>query len=154
MTMRKSTLVLAPLLIVLLAVSDFTAGDKEEAVPKRPRVPGTLRLNLRSWKQVPANSGKFQPYSTSAQWKAAETAIIVCDMWDDHFCKSAAQRVGVMAPKMNEVLTAARNHGVMIIHAPSGTMKEYEGTPYRKRMQQANPAKPPAPIEACCHLDP
>src|SRR5260370_42540694 len=106
MLMRKPTLVLAPLLIVLLAVSDFTAGDTEEAVPKRPRVPGALRLNLRSWKQVPGNSGKFQPYSTSAQGKAAETAIIVWDMRGDQFCKRAAQRVGVMTRQVTEVLTA------------------------------------------------
>jgi nicotinamidase-related amidase len=75
-------------------------------------------------------------------------------MWDDHYCKSAAQRVKDMAPRMNQVLTAARSHGVMIIHAPSGTVKEYASTPYRKRMEQAKPARPPVPIAAWCHLDP
>jgi nicotinamidase-related amidase len=59
-----------------------------------------------------------------------------------------------MAPRMNEVVTAARGHGVMIIHAPSGTMDVYAGTPYRKRMQQAKAAKPPFPIDGWCHLDP
>src|SRR6516225_676765 len=130
--MRKLTLILVPL--VLIFVSDFAAGEKEkEAVPKRPKVPGTLALNQRARKEMAPGSGKFQVENKTVHWKAAETAIIVCDMWDGHYCKSAAQRVGVMAPKMNEVLTAARNHGVMIIHAPSGTMKEYESTPYRKR---------------------
>ena len=38
-----------------------------------------------------------------------QVAVIVCDMWDDHHCKIAAQRVGVMAPRMNQVLTAARD---------------------------------------------
>jgi nicotinamidase-related amidase len=153
--MRNLVILLIPLLIVLFAVSDFAGGDKgDQAVPKRPKVPGTLRLELRTCKETPPRSGKFPAFISKATWKAAETAIIVCDMWDGHFCKSAAQRVGVMAPKMNEVLTAARNHGVMIIHAPSGTMKEYEGTSYRKRMQQAKPAKPPVPIGAWCNLDP
>ena len=153
--MRKLIMILVPLLLALISVSEFAAGDKgDEAVPKRPKVPGTLALNLRARKEMPPGSGKFQAYSKSVHWKAAETAIIVCDMWDGHYCKSAAQRVGVMAPKMNEVLTAARNHGVMIIHAPSGTMKEYESTPYRKRMQQAKPAKPRVPIEGWCNLDP
>src|SRR5262245_28378915 len=134
--MRKLTILVVPLLMMLISVCDFAAGDKgEEAVPTRPRVPGMLALNLRTRKAMPPNSGKFQAYNKTVHWKAAQTAIIVCDMWDGHFCKSAAQRVGAMAPKMNEVLTAARNLGVMIIHAPSGTMKEYEGTPYRKRMQ-------------------
>jgi hypothetical protein len=31
-----------------------------------------------------------------------ETAIIVCDMWDDHHCKIAAQRVGVMVSRADE----------------------------------------------------
>ena len=84
----------------------------------------------------------------------AETAIIVCDMWDDHHCKIAAQRVGVMAPRMNQVLTAARDRGVMIIFAPSETMNIYAGTPYRKRMEQAKPAKPPVPIGKRCDRDP
>jgi nicotinamidase-related amidase len=55
---------------------------------------------------------------------------------------------------MNQVITAARNHGVMIIHAPSGTLDVYASTPHRKRMQQANAAKPPVPIASWCHLDP
>ncbi|MBN1671533.1 MAG: hypothetical protein JXR37_10895 [Kiritimatiellae bacterium] len=35
---------------------------------------------------------------------AQETAVIICDMWDDHTSTGAAQRVAAMAPKMNEVI--------------------------------------------------
>lgn len=42
-------------------------------------------------------------------WDVAKTAIIVCDMWNDIYCKNAKQRIDVMMPKMNQVLTAARN---------------------------------------------
>jgi nicotinamidase-related amidase len=49
-----------------------------------------------------------------------------------------------MAPEMNRVVTAARNHGVMVIHAPSGVVDLYADTLYRKRMMQAPPAKAPA----------
>src|SRR5438874_2186249 len=88
------------------------------------------------------------------EWPVAETAIIICDMWDDHFCKMAAQRVGVMAPRMNQVLTAARDHGVMIMHAPSDTMNMYAGTPCRRRMEQAKPAKAPVEIAKRCDRNP
>jgi hypothetical protein len=37
----------------------------------------------------------------------------------------------------------------MIIHAPSDTMKFYEGTPERRRMQRAPKASSPMPIAAC-----
>src|SRR4051794_41420434 len=102
-------------LVVTLAVGAALAAQQpdEARVAVRPKVPGVLRLNLRERKE-----GKV--VQRTADWQAAQTAIIVCDMWDDHYCKSAAQRVGVMAPRMNRVLSAAREHGVMIIHAPSG----------------------------------
>jgi nicotinamidase-related amidase len=55
---------------------------------------------------------------------------------------------------MNRVLSAARSHGVMIIHAPSGCMDVYAGMPHRKRMQQAAHAEPSVPIGKSCDLDP
>ena len=79
----------------------------------------------------------------------AQTAIIICDMWDTHTCNLSAQRVAVMAPRMNQVISASRSLGVMIIHAPSDTMKFYEGTPHRRRMQRAPSASSATPILAC-----
>ncbi len=130
------------------------AGKDDAPIPNRPKVPGKLRLHLRERREQPPGGGKVQVIERTADWDAARTAVIICDMWDDHFCKSAAQRVKVMVPRMNEVITAARSHGVQIIHAPSGTMSVYEGTPYRKRLQQARHAKPPVPIAGWCNLDP
>jgi hypothetical protein len=43
---------------------------------------------------------------------------------------------------------------VTIIFAPSETMNIYAGSPYRKRMEQAKPAKPPVPIEKRCLRNP
>src|SRR5690606_2894919 len=115
----------------LLAV-ELRADEQQEAVADRPAVKGTLLLNARSRDR---DSGLV--VVQNVEWQVAETAIIICDMWDDHYCQSSAQRVGVMAPRMNEVVTAARNHGVMVIHAPSGCMDVYADTPYRRRMMQA-----------------
>src|SRR4029079_12863350 len=105
--------------------------------------------HLRERREEPAGSGKFNVVERTVDWKVAETAIIVCDMWNDHRCQIAAQRVGVLARQMNPVLTAARDRGVMIIHAPSETMEVYAGTPYRARMQQAKSVVSPIPIERC-----
>lgn len=131
-----------------LAAALVPAIDEPDIVlVPRPRLPGKLELNLR--RQV---DGKA--VAEKAVWNVAETAIIICDMWDDHYCKCAAQRVKDMTPRMNTVVTAARNHGVMIIHAPSGTMDFYAESAQRKRMQAAKKAEPPVPIGAWCHLDP
>ena len=83
----------------------------------------------------------------------AQTAIIICDMWDTHTCNLSAQRVAAMAPRMNHVITASRSLGVMIIHAPSDTMKYYEGTPQLLRMQRAPMASSPTPIVTRCPRD-
>jgi nicotinamidase-related amidase len=138
---------------LVLAVPAALGEAADERIPNRPKVPGKLRLRLRERREDPDHKGQAKAVERTVDWNVAETAIIICDMWDDHFCKSAAQRVGVMVPKMNQVLTAARSHGVMIIHAPSGTMDLYADMPQRKRMVQAKAATPPVPIPASCDLD-
>ncbi|MBI2686454.1 MAG: isochorismatase family protein [Acidobacteria bacterium] len=90
------------------------------------------------------------PSEKILQWPVARTAIIICDMWDTHTCGMSAQRVALMAPRMNQVVSAARSLGVMIIHAPSDTMKYYEGTPWRERMRRAPAVASPFPILARC----
>jgi putative membrane-bound dehydrogenase-like protein len=143
-----------PSFVILLgALIAFAPVGAEDRVVNRPRVPGKLRLHLRERREDKPGSGVFKVAERTAEWEVSETAIIICDMWDDHYCKLAAQRVANMVPKMNRVLTAARDRGVQIIHAPSDTMYLYAGTPHRRRMQQARPIKPPVPIQNLCNRD-
>lgn len=81
------------------------------------------------------------------------TAMVICDMWDQHWCKGATERVGEMAPRMNEAVEAARRRGVFIIHAPSETMEFYKDTPQRKRALNAPMAKAPTEIGRWRRLD-
>ncbi len=81
----------------------------------------------------------------TSQWDASKTAIIVCDMWDDHWCESASRRVAEMAPALDRMLQTARQKGALIIHAPSSVTSFYQETPQRKAAQQAPFAK--APVE-------
>lgn len=115
------------------------------SLPNRPKVPGTLSLRTRR-----RDARQKQVSEQTVQWPVARTAIIICDMWDAHTCALSAQRVALMAPRMNEIVSAARSLGVMIIHAPSDTMKFYEGTPWRERMRSAPAAASPVPILARC----
>jgi nicotinamidase-related amidase len=145
-----AAVVLGPVLL-----TNSQPGEKKEArIANRSKVPGKLRLHLRERREEPKKSGQIKVIERTVDWDVAETAIIVCDMWDEHHCKIAAQRVGVMAPRINQVLTAARDRGVMIIFAPSETMNIYAGGPYRQRMEQAKPVKPPVPIAKRCDRDP
>jgi nicotinamidase-related amidase len=91
------------------------------------------------------------PKLVRESWRARETALIVCDMWDLHHCHNAVKRVGDMSPRMNEVLEKARAQGVLIIHAPSSCMKAYEGNPARARAKAApRAASLPAAIGEWC----
>jgi hypothetical protein len=102
----------------------------------------SLTLHLRSR----AKSGEAS--TPVARWDPKETAFIVCDMWDDHWCRGAARRVGELAVAMNRVLAAARDRGSLIIHGPSSTVAFYKDTPARKRAQAAPYAPSPAPLSA------
>lgn len=66
------------------------------------------------------------------QWDPHETAIIICDMWNQHWCKGATSRVAELAPSLNHVISVARRQGMLIVHAPSDCMAYYKDFPGRK----------------------
>lgn len=109
----------------------------------------SFKLSLQ--KRIETTGGEFTVVTEKQTWDAKQTAIIVCDMWDLHHCLNAVRREGEMAPRVNEVLEKARVQGALIIHAPSSCMKPYEGTPARKRAQDApKAANLPAEIASWC----
>jgi nicotinamidase-related amidase len=73
----------------------------------------------------------------------ANSAIIITDMWDKHWCTGATARVGKIAQKMEPLLQKARASGILIIHAPSDTMSFYANTPARKLAEDAPHFAPP-----------
>lgn len=118
--------------------------DETSVQPElRPVLAGTLRLNLRT---------RVQPFKGSDDWveiflrepfPVSKTALLLCDVWDEHWCRGATERVGKMAPHMNEVVGFLRQHGVQIIHAPSDTLDFYAETEQRRRMELAPAVEPP-----------
>ncbi len=106
-----------------------------------------LKLHPRVQTLNASNGGKYEPVVREVQWDPKKTAVIVCDMWDDHWCKGAAARVSEMTPRMDEVLRVMRQRGVFVVHAPSTVTDFYKDTPQRKRAQTAPTAKPPVPLE-------
>ena len=128
--------------LTMLTAAGVGFSQSKQTVLNRPKVPGTLTLHARR------RTGKV--LESALHWNVAQTAIVICDMWDAHTCGLSAQRVAALAPRMNQVVSQARSLGVAIVHAPSDTMKYYEGTPFRERMRLAPMATPPSPILARC----
>jgi nicotinamidase-related amidase len=134
--MFRLDLAVHPLTVVALAAATFTPGKSE---------PDSLRLTLRSRAAAP-DQPAVAATEHKVEWNPKKTAIIVCDMWDRHWCRSAEARVGELARPMNEMLKIARNRGVFIIHAPSTCTDFYKDTPQRKRAQAAPHTKTPIPL--------
>lgn len=114
---------------------------------------GSLALTTRSLARSTTDSNDWQTLEKTVAWNPKKTALVICDMWDRHWCEGATRRVGEMAPRMNEVVKKARAQGVFIIHCPSDTMKFYEGTPGRRLAQAAPTATPKVPLQRWCFLD-
>lgn len=100
-----------------------------------------IKLSLRFQVETKLYSGQFHQLTREEQWAPAETAIIVCDVWDLHHCRNAVKRVEQFGPRLNEVLNDARSRGVMVIHAPSDCMESYANHPARVRAMNAPSAE-------------
>ena len=102
-------------------------------------IPGSP--NRRSW------IGKEEVLSADAD----KVAVLLCDVWDNHWCRGAVERESAMIERMNSTVSVAREKGALIIHAPSDTMEFYANSPARIRAVEAPPASPPSEIP---HDDP
>jgi len=98
---------------------------------------GAEPLRVMTQDRVKQDDGMFQLQQTASELDPAKSAIVICDMWDKHWCEGATRRVAEMAPRMNAVVEEARKRGVLIVHAPSSTTGFYEGTPARDRAKNA-----------------
>jgi putative membrane-bound dehydrogenase-like protein len=133
----------------------YLQADNPPAVPAMPAVVLTFRT------QKPQRDAQdhlsWAAVTDQRPFVPTRTAVIVCDMWDNHWSRGAAERVTAMAPEMNNVLKAVRTAGVTIIHAPSETMAFYADHAARKRAKAvqrinlpplADHDDPPMPVDA------
>ena len=122
------------LLISVLASAPLSAGAAE--------FPVDLRLRVEAFK----GSAEWREVRFRETLSAAETAIIICDMWDKHWCSGATGRVNGLVQRMEPFLDAARKQSIQIIHAPSETMAFYQDAPQRRRMLALPKIEMPAPL--------
>ncbi len=96
-----------------------------------------FRFSLRSERASETNAKQYRTETAIEHWNPANTALIICDVWDAHHSLNAVRRLEEFAPRMNEVVKAARSRGATIIHSPSDCMSAYEGHPARLRAVNA-----------------
>src|SRR2546423_1062203 len=101
-----------PLLAIALAPLSLAAAPSvlELALQRRDPATGEVRTTL---EKVPAS----------------KIGIVVIDMWNFHWCKTSAARVGALVPRMNRCLEAARAMGIQVFLCPTDVADNYVGTP-------------------------
>jgi nicotinamidase-related amidase len=81
------------------------------------------RNGLRCWESA----------EETVRYRAAETALIIVDMWDQHWSAGATRRCSVLAEGIDKAAGLAREKGILVVHAPSGVMDFYKDAEARKR---------------------
>src|SRR6266511_2564889 len=148
--MRKVRLVTTKMITSIILFAPLLAGYSLATPP----APATLSLKAHYLERSKSDPTRFTAKTKTLRWDASKTAIIICDMWDKHWCQSASNRVAEMAPVMNEVVKTARQKGVFIIHAPSDTMDYYKDAPQRKLAQNAPTAAATSDVKSWRTIDP
>src|ERR1039458_7128732 len=139
-----------PRFVLFLCLTAITLFCVVAALPPS----GSLELDMRRLQKMDTGVDQWEQVTNHVQWEPARTAVVICDMWNQHWCNGATARVAEMAPRMNDVITELRRRGVLIIHCPSDTMEYYEGTPGRKLAQAAPRVETAIPIESWAKLAP
>lgn len=131
---------------LLLGLTLTAAGCSNLGLSSGSNVGRSEMISLHTREREQKPDGQIKVIDKTSEWDSSKTAIIICDMWDNHWCKGAAARVGELAVPMNEMIKTARSKGVLIIHAPSSVVGFYQGTPQRQRAVNASFVQSPAPL--------
>ncbi|MBD3267941.1 hypothetical protein GF373_14845, partial [bacterium] len=133
----------------MMANALFWTARRDIPQPPKPKVSPLKRdnqqANLLFRTRVKGFKGldRWEEVYFDKKWNTRETAVIICDMWDHHWCEGAEKRCEAIAQKMNPVVNACRDAGMLIVHAPSSTLGFYANTEPRERARQAPKTEPP-----------
>jgi nicotinamidase-related amidase len=137
----------------ILPVATMAAfGAMPSAAAGPAKASRLIALAIR-WEQPDAGGQKSVEKTAVRELAPAETAILICDTWNKHWCASASRRCDALARQMAPLVEEARARGVHIIHAPSDTIEHYRDHPARTRALAAPLATPPSAIGGWCSLD-
>lgn len=78
------------------------------------------------------------------------SALLLCDIWDDHWCSTAASGTARIARRAAVLVSRFRSAGGVVIHAPCQTMAHYASHPARRYVLELAPG--PAPVLGA-HVD-
>lgn len=148
---RPFVVVFLAFCLAVVSSHDSIAGEENRGEHSQSSEKLELQTRQREW----SKDRHVRVLEKTVAWDPRQTALILCDMWDTNTCRSAVELSKEMVPRMNQVMRRARELGVLVIHAPSGVMDFYAGTPQRALAEQAPAADnyPPAMDHWCSVVD-
>ncbi len=135
-----------PLAVLLLAALPTLAADPpQREIKARARVPRAEEFVVEEPGVGLVTKKRVVVAELMIEMRVLPTkaALVLCDVWDDHWCKAAAERCDGLAKRIADVVADAREQGFTVIHCPSDTMGFYKDSPARKRAQAAPKVDPP-----------
>jgi NPCBM/NEW2 domain/Chitobiase/beta-hexosaminidase C-terminal domain len=118
------------------AIVILTAGvarSAEMELTLQTRDPATGKIVLATEKVDPSRVG-----------------VIAVDVWNYHWCKTAAMRVDAIVPRMNKALDAARALGMTVMLCPSDVVDNYVGYPQREAIFALPKVSVPTVVNVTC----
>ncbi len=129
-------------LVIVLALGTMAARAAAQSSNTAPM----LTLHTRQLQLAAGDDASGATVEKTVRWDFQRTALVVVDMWDDHWCLGAAQRVVEMAGPMNDFISRARDAGVLVVHCPSTCVDFYKDSAARRRAIDAPYAEPPVAL--------
>lgn len=87
---------------------------------------------------------------TPTRIDSRKLGVVVVDIWNWHWCKTAAARVGSFVPRMNATLAALRELGAQVYLCPTDVADAYVGTPQREAALDVEPLPLPKAVSTEC----
>jgi nicotinamidase-related amidase len=110
----------------------------------------SVRLRRRRLVQNASGYTVWQVEEEPRTLDASKTALVLCDVWDRHTCRGAEERLEKLLPGIQQLATAMRQRGALVVHAPSDTRDYdslYGNTPARQRVFDCPQVEPPPNLD-------
>jgi len=137
----------AVLVVLLGAIGGVFMAASMRVGAAAPNAEAVFDLSLRRQQPGGEDRAFWRTVESPAPWKASETAVIVCDVWDLHHCRRAVERLEEFAPRIAKLCDTVRAAGGTVIHAPSDCMPGYASHPARDRVLDLVARNVPAGFE-------
>src|ERR1041385_4735924 len=132
----------APMFGVVVVVA---AAVMSHSLTQATEIELTLQIRNPSTGEIQLSVEKFDPI---------HVGVMVVDVWNYHWCKTATMRVDAIVPRMNKALEIARSLGMTVMLCPSDVVDNYVGYPQREAILALPTIPVPTVVNVSCPAAP